>query len=56
MVENDPCFELEHEDIKLIAVMGSEELIDRIIEGAKIKARRRGKENHAKNIIERITS
>ena len=55
MIEKDPYFELEHEDLMSISKMQCEDLIDVIIEKKSIQVRRRARVNYARNIIERLT-
>ena len=55
MLEKDPYFELEHEDLKKIVKLECEELIDRFVENRFILMRRRARVNYTRNIIERLT-
>ena len=55
LIERDPVFDLETRDLNKIVRMGSDELIDLIVDARSVEARRRGKENIARNIIERLS-
>ena len=56
MLEKNSSFELEHEDLRIIAKLQNEELITRIVESRSILVWRRSRGNYARNILERLTS
>ena len=55
LVDVDIGIELEHEDLKKIIKMGSEKLIDKIVQSRNVLIRRRARVNQTRNIIERMT-